>query len=334
MSEFSFPKQTKAQQTGRVGETFFEQFVVKTLKWIFRPVHHESDFGLDGFIDIVTNEAVTGRGLAVQIKCGDSYIAKTSSGGIKYLGSIRHLNYYLNNSVPIVLIVLSSNCQEGYWVEFDILRTIRTGTEWWIEIPQNNHLDNTVLSKWAKIAGTVEDFSEEIQTLWAIDEIASQVSICSFVIPNEEVVQCSMCYLNEFLIRQSKTMELMIANRGKYEISFSGYDSDQRELYEIPEIRKWFDSSIAEGIPWFYFLNAHGRGDSLKLLLFCTCEVEVGDKVGTQISLRISEEERRNWLNSNFDNLNVFTKKYDIPLEINKERSEAIFDFFKNSWEN
>ncbi|MCB1099707.1 MAG: DUF4365 domain-containing protein [Verrucomicrobiae bacterium] len=77
---------------GRVGETFFQHFVA-TLGWTFRPVHQEDDFGIDGYIDVVTEGHVTGQCLAVQIKCGDSFLRGASEGGVKFLGSKRHLNY-------------------------------------------------------------------------------------------------------------------------------------------------------------------------------------------------------------------------------------------------
>ena len=104
MSGFGFPKQTQSQQVGRSGEAYIERFITGELGWVYRPVHRESDFGIDGFVDVVTNGCVTGRGLAVQIKCGDSYVSKTTDGGIRYEGSNRHLNYYLNMlSAPFFL---------------------------------------------------------------------------------------------------------------------------------------------------------------------------------------------------------------------------------------
>ncbi len=63
-----FPKRNLSAQTGRVGETYFQYFVAQELGWIFRPVHREDDFGIDGYIDIVEDETVTGRSLAVKIK--------------------------------------------------------------------------------------------------------------------------------------------------------------------------------------------------------------------------------------------------------------------------
>jgi hypothetical protein len=331
MSGFGFPKQTRAQQVGRSGEAYIERFVTGELGWVYRPVHRESDFGIDGFIDVVTAGCVTGRGLAVQIKCGDSYVSKTTDGGIRYEGSNQHLNYYLNHSIPVVLVVLSSNCDEGYWVKFDINRTNETSTGWWIEIPRKNLLDQSVAVRWAQIAGPVEDYSEQIQILWTVDEVLASTDFRSIVIPAEEIHQCSMAFITDLLNRLSKTRELVLANRGKLEIFFPGYDSDSREIYEIPEVRRWVEVSIDSGVPWFYFLNTRGRGDSLRLLLFCTCEVGVKETHDNRHLLVTEPEERARWLIRNFDNLNRFTADHDIPLEINQERCDAVMECLDRS---
>ncbi|GFE68609.1 DUF4365 domain-containing protein [Chroococcus sp. FPU101] len=95
MNDFGFPKQNKSQEIGRKGEVYFSHYVTTVLGWIYRTVPQESDFGIDGFVDIVINGSVTGKSIAVQIKCGDSYISKLTAGGFRYDGENRHLNYYI-----------------------------------------------------------------------------------------------------------------------------------------------------------------------------------------------------------------------------------------------
>ena len=89
------------------------------LRWIYRSTHQESDFGIDGYIDIVTDGYVTGKTIGIQVKCGNSYYNKKSTGGIRYEGQNKHLNYYLNCPFSIILLVLNSDCSEGKWVEFN-----------------------------------------------------------------------------------------------------------------------------------------------------------------------------------------------------------------------
>jgi hypothetical protein len=148
MSEFGFPRQNKRQEIGRKGESHFASFITEKLGWVYRPVHQESDFGIDGYVDVLIDGNVTGKCFAVQIKCGDSYTSKRSAGGIKYEGKNKHLNYYLNLNTPIVFIVFTGKCDTGYWVEFDIEKTTNTTNGWWIEIEKSNEINETIRNKW------------------------------------------------------------------------------------------------------------------------------------------------------------------------------------------
>ncbi len=148
MNGLGYPKYGKSQSSGKVGESFIDSFVHQKLGWIYRSVHQESDFGIDGYIDIVTDENVTGQTIGIQIKCGDSYFNKRTGGGIRYEGENKHLNYYLNCLFPIVLVVLNGDCSEGKWVEFNANITSPSKSGWWIEIPDKNALDMSVKDDW------------------------------------------------------------------------------------------------------------------------------------------------------------------------------------------
>jgi hypothetical protein len=50
MSKFGYPKYGKSQRLGRAGESFIDSFIHQKLGWIYRSVHQESDFGIDGYI--------------------------------------------------------------------------------------------------------------------------------------------------------------------------------------------------------------------------------------------------------------------------------------------
>ena len=329
MSSFEFPKQSSSQKIGRLGEAFFEYFISSVLGWVYRPVHQESDFGIDGYIDIFNDSGTaTGKSIAVQIKCGDSYLSKNSQGGIKYKGNKKHLNYYLNLQIPVVLVVISSDCSQGFWVEFDIEKTIESSSGWWIEIPKKNRLDITAKNFFADLAGDSKDFSEEIQNLWAIDKALSNTSFLAFAISKSEVRTESLSTLNFTIKKLTKNKEMMLSKRASAEIYFPEYDSDPREIYEIPEVRSWFLKTILQGIPWFYFL-AQNKGIGLTLLLCCTCKVSFQGVYGSNHRLLITREDITWWLDRNFVNLNIFTESNEIPLEINEEISQGIYNWYR-----
>jgi len=115
-----FPKYNSSRLTGDKGITLVSKIIEDKFNWIFRAIPQEHDFGIDGYIDIVNNESyVTGKSIAIQIKTGPSYFKKKTSYGWEFQGETKHLNYYLNHTSPIVLIIVNLENQQAYWVLFD-----------------------------------------------------------------------------------------------------------------------------------------------------------------------------------------------------------------------
>lgn len=48
--------------------------------------------------------------------------------------------------------------------------------------------------------------------------------------------------------------------RSRLLLSFDGYDFDQREIYQIPEIRSWLDR-IVRNVPHFFYFLTPGNGN-------------------------------------------------------------------------
>ena len=291
--------------------------------WIYRSVPQESDFGIDGYIDIATDSFVTGQTLAVQIKCGDSYFNRSSEGGIRYEGERKHLNYYLNSRCPVILLVLNGDCSKGKWAEFDIDATSETRSGWWLEIPDKNDLKILDKSLWEVIAGPVEDFSSSIVQNWKINEVFDKSDFGIYHVDKDEILECDFSGINNVIKRLSRNKEALIKNRGALEILVNGYNDDPKEIYEIPEVRRWYSESIKVGIPWFYFLGLQADGMGLTATLLSTCDVTILHEKNNQHSVKFNEPEQiSEWLNKNFQNLNHFTNLNDISLEINKEMSQ------------
>jgi hypothetical protein len=326
MRRFGYPKYGKSQSLGQVGESFIDSFVHQKLGWIYRSIHQESDFGIDGYIDIVTDENVTGQTIGIQIKCGDSYFNKRTGGGIRYEGETKHLNYYLNCLFPIIFVVLNGNCSEGKWVEFNANITSPSKSGWWIEIPDKNALDMSVKDDWELFAGPVSDNSEKIALSWQVNNMIDESDFGVYVVQKDDVLACDFTGLIDVIDRLSRNRESLLKNRGTLEVLIEGYDEDNREAYEIPEIRHWYSESINAGIPWFYFLGEHSNGMGLIVLLFSNCDIEVKFEKSGNTYVDIADVEQIvEWLNKNYNNLNIFTEDKDIPSEINKEMSERAY---------
>lgn len=326
------PKRTHQQTQGNIGSASFELFVNRELGWIFRPVHQEYDFGIDGYIDIVESGEVTGSSLAVQLKCGKSYISKKTIGGIRYDGEIRHLNYYSNLRAPVLLVVLDEKGENGYWVQFRLDRTLpaQSSDRWWIEIPERNVLSPSVQDEWRNIAGPTFDIKDQIQKEWARHELTSLATNLVVGIEKEHVLACDTTSLLLWQDTLTKTREMMLAKRAKVEFWFQGWQDDTRELYEIKEVIDYVAATLRDGFPWIYWLEPDQLWIGYRLLYACSGKVTISKAEGGFL-VNVDPTALKVWMEWNFHNLNQFTEANKIPIEINKEVSGNLVRFLKTN---
>ncbi|MEQ8634443.1 DUF4365 domain-containing protein [Gimesia maris] len=330
------PKRTVQQLRGTIGASAFELFVKRDLQWIYRPVHQENDFGIDGYIDVVESNEVTGAGLAVQIKCGNSYIAKRTEGGIRYDGEIKHLNYYCNHRQPILLIVLDENGENGYWVEFQLEKTLPADSpnKWWIEVPIENKLTAAVASKWKDIAGPTYDMTPAFEEEWKNYRFNDWCNSLIVAIRKNDVITCDTQPLFQWQSQLLKTRQMMHKKRASVEFWFEGWDDDCRELWDIPEIRAFYQKTFDDRFPWIYWLQPDFLWQGYQLLLSCGCEVST-KRTGDTVQIRpASRDAMKKWFDENFRSLNLFTDANQISLDINKECSDNLFRFLSTNVSN
>jgi Domain of unknown function (DUF4365) len=65
--------------------------------------------------EIVVGGSATGRLLALQIKSGESYFHEPVPDGFVYRGDSEHLEYWLNHTLPVVVVICNPLFQEAYW---------------------------------------------------------------------------------------------------------------------------------------------------------------------------------------------------------------------------
>ena len=88
-----FPKYTHSARQGEAGVNFVAKIISNEFGWIFRRIHQEHDFGIDGQIEIVGDDrSITGQILAVQIKHGPSFLSEKTRWGYIYRGEVKHFN--------------------------------------------------------------------------------------------------------------------------------------------------------------------------------------------------------------------------------------------------
>lgn len=114
--------------------------VVKEFNWIFReqPI---DDFGIDAQIEIVENNYPTGKLIALQIKSGKSYLKQSNNDGFYYYGDNKHLDYWLNHSLPVIIVFYNPINDKCYWQHITNGNIQKTKLSWKTFIDFSNQLD-------------------------------------------------------------------------------------------------------------------------------------------------------------------------------------------------
>lgn len=256
MTQNPFPKATPNRFTGISGLNRVSTVVNDDFRWIFRKVEQDQDYGIDAYADVVTEDGlVTGQGFAFQIKYGDSYFANETDVATTYYGEQKHLNFYHNSPVPVILVV----GRPGgllYWVQFNVDETDRTPTGWKLDIPKGNILDAKAKDALLAIVGPPRDAAAVAKEQWELAEMLDSYSRIIYHITADDLRKGRTWHCVSFLRRLISTNKLARRSQGKLELYTSAYDNDVREVWEAPEFRRWLRKIEGSKIPWFFLCNA------------------------------------------------------------------------------
>ena len=102
-------KKTKNQEIRDISEALLKKFFAS---WPFNPL--PDDYGLDFFISIAQDEVVLEYNFLVQLKGSDSLDYK--DGFFNFVMKTKHLQSYIKNPIPILLVIYDVNTESGYWI--------------------------------------------------------------------------------------------------------------------------------------------------------------------------------------------------------------------------
>ncbi|MFC5694850.1 DUF4365 domain-containing protein [Pseudomonas sp. GCM10022186] len=145
----------KFNPTERIGVSAVQLAAADEFGWIFRE-QLVSDVGIDGHLELVVNGEATGKLMAVQVKTGSSYIKKTKSGNV-YSAENKHLEYWLNHSLPVLLLIHEPGENKTYWAEIGESKVNRHEKTWSIHIPEKNVFDRRCIAEIEKIFDSRSD---------------------------------------------------------------------------------------------------------------------------------------------------------------------------------
>lgn len=329
MADNPFPKRTESHATAEIGVTLVAGIVRERLGWEFRRAPQESDFGIDGYIDVITKEGyVTGKSFAVQIKTGASYLVESPSGHWRYRGEVKHINYYANLGVPVLLILVDPSSRTAWWQLFDVYEIDRTDGGWTIAVPHSRRLDSSCRAELAKLVGPATDYLPYLETFWMLGDNAKDYDTIWIQVQRIEIERGLFRPFQRIFERLSATREAILGARNKVEVSVSGYDDDSRELFQIPEVRQWVTSMVEATKYLAYFLQLGPEARAIHLIIACVCEAEVvgwGRKPehARKLELRLRAPEKvEGFMNQQYAELNELTERYSLPMATNRSVSE------------
>ena len=207
------------------------------------------DCGIDAIIEAPNcNESyLSGKLIAAQIKTGDSYFTEKKDDAIVYRGELKHLDYWLNHSLPVIIILYSPKHDKCIWASINKQTVIKTEKGWKINIPYNNDLHNSK-TRLLELANSQSEFQRRWASLliakeWMLDAIKQD----GLILEVQEWVNKSSGR-GEFLLkkRDNEGNEVSI-----FEKTILGFGLRSYE-YVIKDLFPWADICIDE---LFYELN-------------------------------------------------------------------------------
>jgi hypothetical protein len=136
----NLPASTDEDMQGRTGVHLVGLKVHQELKWIFRE-KPTSDIGIDGEIELRSPSGEShGRLIAVQIKCGASYLSEQTSDSFTYRGDYKHLRYWSNYALPVIVILCDPTKNICWWQAVDMQGVRFHEKGWSVSVEKKNVL--------------------------------------------------------------------------------------------------------------------------------------------------------------------------------------------------
>ena len=212
----NLPKYDDSSKKGEDGITIVKNIVENELKWVFRKNHQEYDFGIDAYVDVISElREVTGKSIAVQIKTGQSYFKEKNDFGWVFRGKLQHLNYYLNHDIPVVIILVNDLSNLAYWTVCEPKKTIRSGESWKITVLSNQILSINSKNDLKKYVSPLTDYVSQLEHFWKGNKFFLEYQRLILVVSKEDIEKRNLNNLVSVFERIQDNSELIINYKDK-----------------------------------------------------------------------------------------------------------------------
>jgi hypothetical protein len=191
--------------TGRIGVAAM-MLMFERLGWIFRdqPI---ADYGIDAHVEIKEDDKATGKLIALQIKSGESWFKTKENGGIVFYCDAKHLEYWHNHSLPVMVVLYSDIEQTAYWQIVNNNTVKKNKKGWKIIIPFKQKVDASSLDK-------IKEFSKKIvptngYTIFSLRDVSHSNAkrYAANILVNKEYSQPEIREIIAIIIAELKTRE-------------------------------------------------------------------------------------------------------------------------------
>ncbi|GAA2046459.1 hypothetical protein GCM10009839_58500 [Catenulispora yoronensis] len=145
-------RRKSSAKVATIGVTRVQLAVQDKLGWLFRE-QPTDDYGIDAQVEVIDGENVSGRLIALQIKSGESWFNDAALGGWWFRPNDDHVQYWLNHSLPVVVVLYHPGTKRCYWQLVNQETLARTQADGWkLLIPATHVLDETAASALVEVA--------------------------------------------------------------------------------------------------------------------------------------------------------------------------------------
>ncbi len=107
------PKYLKSNSTAKTGVNYVRTIIEKH-NCLFQEIDSKNDLGIDAIVEVLKDEKQTCKFLALQIKSGKSFFAKTTN--LCKIPIKNHKEYWSNYPLPVFGIVYLPEFENAHWV--------------------------------------------------------------------------------------------------------------------------------------------------------------------------------------------------------------------------
>lgn len=192
------------------------------------------DYGIDAIIETRGDRYLSGKLIAVQIKSGDSYFREQKDNCVIYRGDPRHYDYWLNHSLPVIIVLYSPTTGALIWECVNRKTARRCQDGWKISIPCSQ-----TISASKEILYDLANKQSEFTTRWT-----------SLVLAKEWMLQIEA---GGSLILEVEEWINKSSGRGKFILKSGDEDETETVLFERELLGfglKSYEAVIEELFPW------------------------------------------------------------------------------------